>query len=124
MRNLILILFLGLASLTASAQGHVYRGPYIHRPPVYIGVNSFAPFYPYYGFYAPWYYPNYNYTRPSKLEMKIEDIKSDYKDRIWSARHDSNLSHQQRKKEIHRLKTERDQAIADLKANYYKNPAR
>jgi hypothetical protein len=55
--------------------------------------------------------------------MKIEDIKTDYKDRIWSARHDETLNSKERKAEVHRLKNERDQAIQDLKLNYYKKPS-
>jgi hypothetical protein len=129
MKTLIMILMLGLGSLTVAAQGHVIvGGGYGHRVPVHAGVRTYAPFYPYYGFWSPGYpyypyYPSYGYSHPSRLEMKVEDIKTDYKDKIWSARHDENLTRQQRKTEVHRLKTERDQAIQDLKLNYYKQPS-
>ena len=53
------------------------------------------------------------------MELRIEDIKSDYKDRIWSARHDTNLSKGERKAEIRRLRSERDQAIRDAERNYH-----
>ena len=128
MKTLLLIVALALGAISASAQHIIRGGGYVHRPPVI--VRSYAPIYPYMGFYAPFgYYPGYNYypgqaySRPSKLDMKIDDIKSDYKDRIWSARHDSSLSHAERRTEVRRLKTERDQAIEDLKMNYYKRPA-
>ena len=125
MKTLVMIFMFGLGSLAVSAQGHVIRGGYVHRVPVYVGVHSYAPIYPYYGFWAPMYpyYPSYGYYHPSRLEMKIEDIKTDYKDRIWSARHDENLNGKERKAEVHRLKNERDQAIQDLKLNYYKKPS-
>jgi hypothetical protein len=75
--------------------------------------------YPYYGgFYDPFYaYPPgyYGYSgRPSRLSMKIEDIK------IYSVRQDNTLTGKERRQKVRELKHDRDQAIEDLKSNYYK----
>ena len=91
------------------------------RSSISIGIGS-----PYYSPYnSPFYrsYPYYGaptYSRPSRLENEIADIKADYNDRIWSARHDKSLSKSERKGEIRRLKTERDRAIRDLQYNYHR----
>lgn len=128
MKRLLIIFFsLGLA-LGASAQkiGHV-RGFAYSRPRVVVGLGAFAPLYPYYGLgyspYSPYgsYGPRYGYgRRPSRLDLKIEDIKNDYQDKIWAARHDKTLPRSERRKLVHQLKHERDQAITDTKRNYYK----
>lgn len=130
---MVIVVALGLA-LGASAQrfghgggfsrggGHVYIAP----PRVSVGIG-YSPFYS--PFYAPFGYAPYGYGygnvygrsyRPSKLEMKIEDIKNDYKDKIYSAKHDDSLTRKERRATVHQLRVERDQAINDLKRNYYK----
>jgi hypothetical protein len=122
----IIALSLGLAT-GVSAQRYFHGGGGYHYagPRVSIGIGGYAPFYPYYGF-SPFYaYPRpYGYGaggyRPSKLALKIEDIKNDYADKIWSAKHDTSLSRKERRKMVHQLKHERDQAITDAKRNYYK----
>ncbi len=143
MKKLLIILMSISLSLGVSAQriGHGFAGKgfysphYYSRPHVYIG--GYAPFYgygypfygfstsyPFYGFGYPYYgYPyGYNHYRPtSKLAMQIEDIKSDYKDKIWSARQDKSLTRAERRKEIRNLKRERDQAVIDAQRNYYKS---
>ena len=125
---MVIVVALGLA-MGASAQrfGHGFGGGhvYIAPPRVSVGVGlGYSPFY-----YSPFgYYPygygynNYNNRnyRPSKLDLTIEDIKNDYQDKIWSAKHDTSLSRKERRKTVHQLKTERDQAIIDAKRNYYK----
>ncbi len=76
-----------------------------------------------YGFsYYPYGNPyGYNgYSRPSKLEVKVDGIKADYKDKIKSAKHDSSISKDERKKIVKQLKADRDRDIHDLKTNYYK----
>lgn len=83
-------------------------------------------FYPY---YRPWYYgynpyfataPYYRYeSRPTKLDLQIEDINNDYDDKIWSVRHNDQLSGKERRQQIHDLKHERDEAITQAKKNYY-----
>jgi hypothetical protein len=119
---LIVLLAIGLA-LGASAQrgghggGHYYGGG---RSRVIVSTGVYAPFgYGYYGY--PLYPYSYGYPeRPTRLELRVEDIRNDYRDRIWSARHDKSISRKERKATIHRLKHERDQAIIDVRRNYYK----
>lgn len=126
---LIVLLATGLA-LGASAQrvshggGRYYHGGHYGRSRVIISTGVYAPFYPYgYGYWGYPYYPySYGYIeRPTRLELKIEDIRNDYQDKIWSARHDNSLSRKERRAAVHRLKHERDQAIIDAKRDYYKS---
>ena len=101
------------------------------RTSVSVGIGSpyysplRSPFYRPYPYYsAPFYSaPMYStpiYSRPSRLDMEIADIKADYNDRIWSARHDKSLSKSERKAEIRRLKSERDRAVRDVEYNYHR----
>jgi hypothetical protein len=126
-KSLVLMIFSLAIALGASAQH--FRGGgghYYSRPRVSGGVGVYAPVVPYYGYgfgYSPFYpyaQPFYVPHRPTKLELNIEDIKNDYQDRIWSARHDDSLSKKARRQKVHELKHERDQAIIDAKRNYYK----
>jgi hypothetical protein len=79
----------------------------------------YNPYYPYYGYAYP--YPRYALGhRPTKLDLKIEDIQNDYKQRIWAAKHDTTLPHKERRREVRQLKHDRDQAISDAKHNYYR----
>lgn len=118
------ILFLSLIialSLGASAQ-HRISG-YRHYPRTRVVVSAGIPFNYGYGYYNPYYAPSYRYSqRESRLDLQIEDIKADYQDRIWSARHDKSLSRSERKRTIHELKRDRDQAVIDAKRNYYRQP--
>ena len=119
---MIIICALGL-TLSASAQKVVHVAPHYVRPRVSVGVGLGAyPFYPWY-MYNPYYaYPpafGY-YHRPSKLDLQIQDIQNDYKDRIWSARHDESLSRHDRREKVHELKHDRDDAILQAKKDYYK----
>src|SRR6476620_7543397 len=90
--SLIIIFALGI-TLHASAQKVVHVVP---RTRVAVGVGfgygyGYSPFYPW---YSPWYaYPPgyYSSPRPTKLDLEIQDIQNDYKDRIWGARHDESL---------------------------------
>lgn len=122
MKKLIVIMVALVLTLGVSAQKRGGGGVYV-RPRTYVVVGGgFG--YPYYSpFYNPWYYPGYYgpsyYHRPTKLEMQIADIRSDYSDRIWSAKHDTSLSHKERRHEVRRLKQERDKAIMDAKRNYH-----
>lgn len=107
----------------ASAQKynrHRYPQPRVRTS---IGIGIGTPYYsPYYSpFYRP--YPYYSapiYSRPSRLDMDIADIKADYNDRIWSVRHDKSMSKSERKAEIRRLKSERDRAVRDAEYNYHR----
>ncbi|MEP7277281.1 MAG: hypothetical protein ABI813_01445 [Bacteroidota bacterium] len=128
---MIIVVALGL-TMCASAQrgghGGWHGGGQVHviRPRVSIGIGAYSPFYyspfgynPYgypYG-YNDYYRPNY---RPSKLQVQVTDIKDDYSDKIWSAKHDTSLSRKERRNVVHQLKSERDKAINDAKRNYYK----
>jgi len=121
MKKLLIILAVTGLAFSASASPVIRGGRYYHsRPHVIVSAGIYSPFYPYYSY--PFYpYPVVGYpARPTKLELKIEDIQNDYKDKIWSARHDKSLSRQERKSTVQELKHERDQAIIDTKKNYYK----
>ncbi len=126
---MVIIVALGLA-MGASAQrfGHGGFGGgrrvYVAPPRVSVGLGfGYSPFYSPY--YSPFGYSPYGYTnvyghRPTKLDLKIEDIKNDYEDKIWSAKHDESLTRKERRKVVHQLRVERDQAVTDAKRNYYK----
>ncbi|MEO5685401.1 MAG: hypothetical protein ABIQ88_22330 [Chitinophagaceae bacterium] len=125
---MVIAVALGLA-MGASAQrfGHGFGGGrhvYIAPPRVSVGIGYSPLFYspfgynPYYGYNNGMYGRSYN--RPSKLDLQIEDIKNDYKDKMWSAQHDTNLTRKERRKIVHDLKSQRDQAVIDAKRNYYK----
>ena len=127
----IIICALGL-TMSASAQRVIHAAPhyYSHYPRTHVtvglgyGYGAWGPYYPYWGyspFYGyPPYYGNDYYNRPTKLDLEIQDIRNDYKDKIWSARHDTSISRKDRRQKVHELKHERDQEILDAKRNYYK----
>src|SRR5215813_11746208 len=118
MKKLFVILLSMMIVLGASAQGK-YRGHY-YRPRTRVVVGVGAGYYPWYPYnYGYWGYPYQYYSRPSRLELKIQDIRADYRDRIWSARHDDKLSRSERKSEVRRLKSERDATIRDTERNYH-----
>jgi hypothetical protein len=121
---LIILLIVTGVSFSASAQ-HRYYVRHSSYPRSRISVAVGAPLYPYYGYgyYDPFYTPiyRYGYPRETKLELKIEDIRNDYEDRIWSARHNEGLSKAERRRIIHKLKHDRDVAINDAKRNYYRS---
>ncbi|MDP4263814.1 MAG: hypothetical protein Q8941_14900 [Bacteroidota bacterium] len=122
MKKLLIILAVSGLAISASAQRFSHGGGrYYGRSRVVISTGIYAPYYPY-GYYGyPFYAYPYGYMeRPTRLELKIEDIRNDYQDKIWSARHDKSLSRKERKETVHRLKQERDQAIIDARRNYYK----
>ncbi|MCW3118572.1 MAG: hypothetical protein JWM28_2654 [Chitinophagaceae bacterium] len=119
------LLIIGLAlALTIGASAQKGRGGFYSRPRTYVVVGGgfgYSPFYsPFYNPYYPGYYPGYNtYHRPSKLEMQIADIKSDYSDRIWSVKHDTSIPRRQRRKEVHELRHQRDMAVQAAERNYH-----
>jgi len=120
MKKILVVVFsMVLATSLMAQRGHIGGGVY-YRPHVMVGLGAYAPFYPYYGFgFNPLYPYGYGY-RPSKLTMKIEDIKSDYADKIHSARRDTSIPRKERREKVHELKQARDKQIEDLKRNYYK----
>lgn len=119
MKTIVMICFALVVAGAASAQKydrHRYSRPRV-RTSVSIGIGS-----PYYSpFYRP--YPYYNapiYSRPTRLDNEIANIRAEYNDRIWSARHDKSLSKSERKREIRLLKSERDRAIRDAEYSYHR----
>lgn len=120
MKTILVFCFAFVITTSAAAQKY-YGHPYYHpRAHTYVGIGLGFPYYSYPPFYYPYYYGSPFYTRPTKLEREIADIKSDYQDKIWSARHDKSLTHSERKSEVHRLKAERDTALRDAEYNYHK----
>lgn len=126
MKKLFVILFSMGIVIAASAQskhvggGHYYRYYRPRTSVVLSGGYGYYPYYPMYYDYGFWGAPTYRYV-PSKLALEIEDIQSDYKDRIWSARHDDRLTKKERKRMVRELKTQRDMAIRDAERNYYRS---
>lgn len=93
------------------------------RTSISVGIGSpyYSPYYSPSPFYRPYpYYSTPVYSRPSRLDMEIADIKADYNDRIWSAKHDNSLSKSERKAEVRRLKSERDRAIREAEYSYHR----
>ena len=122
MKKLLIILLAGGLAFSASAQKFINRGRYYHPGPrVIVSTGIYGPLYPYYGYgYYGYPFDPYYAERPARLELKVEDIKNEYRDRIWSARHDKTLPRKERRNMVHKLKYERDQAIIEAKMNYYK----
>jgi len=129
MKKLFVIVLSMTVVIAASAQykGGVYNwgGTRYYRPHTQVIVGVGAGYFPPYYYYSPLYPFGYwggaHYYRPSRLELKIEDIQADYKDRIYSARRDRTISKSERKAMIHQLKSDRDLAIRDAERNYYKS---
>ncbi len=125
MKRLVLILVVTAVSLGATAQHAIVRhGGYPKSHVVVVRPAYYPPYF--YGYYDPFYYPFYpgylnRYPGETRLELKIDDIRNDYRDKIWSARHDKSLSRPKRKEIIHHLKHDRDQAINQAKRDYYKS---
>lgn len=117
---------IGLA-LGVSAQKVVGRGGGYHgRPRVSVGLGfGYSPFYsPWgYGFYSPWMYSpyayNYGSSRPSRLDLTIQDIKSDYNDRIKSVRMQDDLTGREKRQTIRELRDDRDKAVVQAQKDYY-----
>jgi hypothetical protein len=115
------LLIIGLAlAMTVGVSAQKGRGGFHSRPRTYVVVGGGFGYSPFYSpFYNPYYPGYYGYHRPSKLEMQIDDIKSDYNDRIWSAKHDTNIPRRQRRKEVHELRHQRDEAVRAAERNYH-----
>src|SRR5436305_2871990 len=96
MKTLIIMLMAVTISLGVSAQRkgyyyHPYRTHVYVAPRVYVSPFSYGLSYgyPYYGFYPYGYYPYNTYrAMPYKLELQIETIKVDYRNKIREARKD------------------------------------
>src|SRR4030095_566011 len=119
MKTILMLCAAFVITASASAQkSSRYRYPpsRVHTS-ISVGIGS-----PYYSpFYRPYpYYGTPIYSRPTRLENEISDIKDDYNDMISSAQHDKFLSKSERKNEVRRLKSERDRAIRDAEYNYHR----
>jgi hypothetical protein len=151
MKKLLLVFGLLLFLATGVSAQRYYHGGghyYYARPRVSVGIGlgSYYPAYPYYG-YSPYFgYPpygygfgpgygygygygsgygsGYRYSRPTKLDLQIQDIRNDYNERIYQAKHDKNLKRKERKKLVHELETQRDKAIIQAEKDYYEKPPR
>lgn len=141
MKALLVILFSVGLTLGVTAQpkigggfrGGVSSGSGGHyvRPRVTV-IAPIAPMYPHYGYglglgygyrYSPFYDPFYSQrfeSRPTELDLQIEDIKNDYDYQISSVKHDKSLAKDERKQKVRDLKHQRDDEIIDAKKNYYK----
>ena len=96
----------------------------IVRPSLGVGFGYSAFYYSPFGYNAYGYpYGDNSYRHPSRLDVKVDDIQADYRDKIRSARHDNAISKDERKKIVQQLKADRKRAIRDLKTNYYKRGA-
>jgi hypothetical protein len=122
---LIVLVSIGLA-FGASAQKGFHGGGFRPRPHVIVGIGGgfgyyrpYSPFYSPYGYY-PYGSPFYS-SKPSRLQLDIEDIKLDYADRIKSVRMQDGMRGKEKRQRIKELKYERDRAILDAKKNYYYN---
>ena len=126
MKKLFIILISIGFALGATAQKGYHRGGYsLGRPRISIGIGGgygygyYSPFYrPYSPFYSPYGYNNFS-SRPSRLDLEIQDIKLDYADRIKSVKMDDGLKRKEKKQRIRELKYERDKAVIDAKKDYY-----
>jgi len=120
-----MLLSLTLAlGVSAQRKGYipVYR-PHVYVTP-YIGLG-YGYGYPYFG-YPSFGYPYnspYSYRRmPYKLQLQIESINDDYREKIRQARKDKSLTHAQKRQEISTLKTEKEQEIINAKRDFSKSP--
>lgn len=97
-------------------------------------VRSYPPmFSPYFGFGRPFGYSRFGYgfydpfrpqPRPSKLDMEIQDIQYDYRDRVASVRADKDLTRKERRQKVRELKNERDKVVSETRRNYHKTDYR
>lgn len=120
-----------MISLALSAGAFAQKGFYRpHRvftqiyvaPALGLGFNYGYPFfgYPYFGY--PYGYGPYAY-RPmasSRLNSEINAVKSEYRHKIKAVRKDKSISSAQRKQNISKLKSDRENAIADVEKNFSK----
>jgi hypothetical protein len=133
MTMVLLSLMLVLGAAAQRGHGGVIRhgGSNYHRAHISIGLGLYSPYGPY-GYYSPFFmspygpltYPYYYgwHGKPSKLALNVQDIRNDYADRIYSVKHDTRISHKERRRKVRELKRDRDKAVQDEIMNYYKQP--
>ena len=123
---MVVMMALGLALGASAQRGHGGGHVVVVRPRVVVGVGAYSPFYsPFYGFgfgypFYPYGYPyDYGYRHESKLDMQINDIRSDYSHQIKEVRHDKSVPRPERKAKIRELKYQREKEITQAKRDYY-----
>ncbi|HTB51135.1 MAG TPA: hypothetical protein VK718_00050 [Ferruginibacter sp.] len=129
MKKVLIAMLFAAITFSASAQRHFGGGGFYHGGGGFYGPRvSFGIGYPYYApFYYPYYYGGYpyyyggGYRVPGKLELQIQDIKNDYKQRIWDAKHDMGIPRRERRRHVRQLKHDEDQAIINAQRDYYTN---
>jgi hypothetical protein len=144
MKKLLLVFGLLLLLATGVSAQVFYHGGgrYYARPRVAVGIGlGVGPYYPFYGGYygypSPYFvYPpmgygygygygnGARYSRPTKLDLQIQDIRDDYAERIYQAKHDKSMKRKERKKLVHELEVARDKAIVQAQKDYYEKPPR
>ena len=114
-------------AMVSSAYAMPPRGGFHGGRPIVIVRGGYSPFYSPFGYYGyPYYGYGYGYPyatvpgRPTKLDMKVQDIRDDYSDRIASVKSDHDLSRKERREKVKEFKAERSDAIREAKVNYYK----
>jgi hypothetical protein len=126
----IVMISLGLA-MGASAQHFIHGGGgFYGGPRVGVGFGFYSPFYPFgypygyypYGPYNPYGYGYRNGYGTSRLNMQIQDIKGEYKGKIWDVKEDKTLTHKQKRQKIRQLKLQRDETIDQAKRDFYRYP--
>jgi hypothetical protein len=132
---LVLLLVMGVA-FGAYAQAKINRGGAIRSFRPRTTIIAVAPVLPYYSmgygarygyrfspFYDPFYDPFYSSQRfeskPSELDLEIEDIKNDFDYKIDNVKDDEALSKQDKKQRVRDLKHQRDDAIIEAKKKFY-----
>jgi hypothetical protein len=123
-----MVLVLGVSAQTHSISGYHGSVAYIVQPRMSVGIG-FAPYYSPFGYYGfpygiPYggYYPYGPTSRPTTLQRKEDEIRSDYEDKIYSVHHDDSLTAKEKRQTIRELKKQRKKEIHDLVANYHKEP--
>lgn len=133
MKKIIIIMISLICSAGTFAQQKGFGSPHVHvytriyvAPAYGLGLNYGYPLfgYPYFGYMYPYGYPPYPYMPPSsyKLNAQISAVKSEYKYQIKTVRKDESISKTQKKQDILQLKSERENAIAEVEKNYHKRP--
>ncbi len=97
----------------------------IVSPRFYGSYAGFGYGYAYNPFFSPFAYNSFYYpynvqpSQPSKLDLEIEQINTDYRHDVADIRHDNTLSSSERKQKIRDLQHDKQSSILDAKQKYY-----